>query len=797
MGVGEMKHSIVTKIIAIFILFGIVPLLTFNIIYMNIERRVNENMMKESLEKLVHEKSQVLFLIFEEVENEVENLDQWIEYQFAESNDEDVRLFMENYQIEYDEGGYVKNPSHLYSILQKKESTNIYMKQSAQINRSDIIELANIEKIGNHLSNTKDRLLDLGWIYFITVNDTMLISPSTDVGIFGNSHDFSKDIYYNIATPQNNPERNVVWTEPYYDWLGKGWMITCSSPIYKDEIFMGVVSADVPLGKISSIVADLRLSESGFTFLIDQRGNVIYHPDAIELSREKGAPLSMNMLAKAYGSEYADIYHSMTSGQKGFDLYTDEITNNMHAISYTTIEGFDLSLGIEVDWRSYQNLNLYTHYYLMAMIIPSIAIFMILGIFLFRIISMPIIHLSNEAEKIRQGDYTNIIEPRSTDEIGVLEHAFKEMTLSIRKYTQDLLHKNKEIEAIFDSFPGLLYIIDDNYRIKLMNKNGMRLLAKTDEVDLDSETYVCYEIIFNRRVPCQNCPKNHVNAFKGENITEISEENQFFRIRSYPIFSEKNIIQEWVLFNTEITEEFMMEKKVTQAEKLAGIGQTVAGVTHELKNPITVIKGAHHLLKDIFGAKKTGDDDDKAIIEILDQIGDSVQRSEATIHNLLDFSRQAVKVKEAVDIIKILNQVLILEGHEISKRNVNVVCDFENEMQMIWGNKDSLKHILLNLISNAIQAMPEKEAKLILKVRSLEDNRVEVKVIDNGEGIPESQECEIFEPFFTTKEEKGLGLGLWIAKKELEKVDGKIEVESNFGEGTEFTLVFSGQEMTK
>lgn len=792
-----MKLSIVTKIILIFIIFGIIPMLTFSYLYTVIENHNNDEVLEESLNKLVIEKSNVLLLTLGEVESEIENLGEWIEHYINNTTPDDLRSFENKNGLTYDSVGLLKDSKKLTEIMQSAENTDLYLAHIDHITKIDIEEMVMFKKINTSLINTKSRLAEMGWIYFISESDHMLITPKTDVKNFGYNHDFADDIYYIIAAPDNNPTREAVWTEPYYDWLDKGWTITCSLPVYAYDKFIGVVSIDVLLDKISSTVADFSFLESGYAFLIDRKGNVVYHPDVIGTNKDRGDSLSMNLLSKSRGAKYEEILHEMIKGENGFNVYRDESTDKLNAIVYTYIEELNWSLGIDVDWRSYQDVAGITQDYVLTVIVPLIVLFMIIGIFLFRTISKPLKKLSLQAECIAKGDYSSRIESKSNDEIGVLEHAFKQMSESIGEYTQDLLEKNREIEAVFKSFPGLLYIITNEYELRLMNKKGIEQLTEEKKANLKPGKNICYEELFSRNTPCIGCPINHKNAMNGEISVEVSRNNKLFRIRSYPIFNDENEIKEWVLFSNEITHEFVMEKMVLQAEKMAGVGQTVAGVTHELRNPITVIKGANRLIKDIFTSDMDLYNNGREIVSLLDQIDDSIKHSENIIYNLLDFSRQATRPKEMIDINRIIHQVLILEGQQLLKNQVNVKCEFDNEKQWIWCNRDSLKHIFLNLISNAIQAMPNEDAELTLQVKELEENYVEVKIGDNGSGIPKWMENKIFEPFFSTKEEQGVGLGLWLTKMELEKVGAEITLKSNLDIGTVFTMKFLCGETTE
>lgn len=239
------------------------------------------------------------------------------------------------------------------------------------------------------------------------------------------------------------------------------------------------------------------------------------------------------------------------------------------------------------------------------------------------------------------------------------------------------------------------------------------------------------------------------------------------------------------MYNTEITERFILENSIAQSKKMASIGQIVSGITHELRNPIGVIKGANYLISDILRAKNF--DDREELEELSNQIEESVKYSENTISNLLDFSRVSARNNENINLLKIIDQILILEMNNILKNGVQIVKKYDEREVLVKGNTDSLKHIFFNIISNGIQAVPIGEGILELSFERIgKDLAFSVK--DNGIGIDEAMKEYIFEPFVTTKGNAGYGLGLWVVKNELEKMDGKIEIKKGLGSVSNFVI---------
>ncbi|SHI39721.1 His Kinase A (phospho-acceptor) domain-containing protein [Dethiosulfatibacter aminovorans DSM 17477] len=762
-----MSKSIITRIILIFILLGIIPLVWVNILYFSVEQKENENFSKESLGKLVEEKSTVLSQDLKRVEYEILHLAKLIELTFEKETTSSV----------YSEAGTI----------------SIYIPTPDNITQYQKTTMEKFEEITPLFATARNRLSDMGWIYFITPDNLMFLTPQSNLDSFGYDHNFENDIYYSIATPENNPGRQLLWTTPYTDWLGKGWTITCSYPVYVNDEFLGVLSADVTSKDISSILSDFRLSDSGFAFLIDSSGSVIYHPESEAISRDKGMPLSMNLITENQNKEYESILLDMANGNNDFKNYINNTDGKLHAIAYSNIDYSGWSLGIDVNWDMYKNITGANKNYLLLISFVSIFIFTIIGILLYRLISLPISKLVTHTRTITSGDYSTRIHIGSNDEIGELESAINTMTDSISEYTENMKYKTKEMEAVFNSYPQIMMKIDKDFNILLMNNKGMDIISEPSDTGKEIIGQKCYSSIFNRSDSCENCPLKNKLSSTEEITREITNGTQLHRITSYPITAKSEPVREWVVFNSNITEKYLLEKTLVQREKMAGIGQMMAGVTHELKNPLMVIKGAEHLLKltvsESVSSKETTDE----INEIFHMIDESVTRAENIISNVLDFSRKSTENEELVDINKILEQVLLIESHSMLRSSIIINTKYDNELSRIHGNRDILKQIFINLISNAVQALPKEEPRLDISTRSLGENAVEVRIADNGSGIPKDIMDKIFKPFFSTKGKEGYGLGLWIVKREMDKMGGTIKVISD-DEGTEFTLIFNKRE---
>lgn len=244
------------------------------------------------------------------------------------------------------------------------------------------------------------------------------------------------------------------------------------------------------------------------------------------------------------------------------------------------------------------------------------------------------------------------------------------------------------------------------------------------------------------------------------------------------------------------------QEQLIQSGKLAALGQLSAGIAHEIRNPLTSIKILVHSLID-----KLGSDEDKR--EDILVIENEIERMNQTIKRFLDFARPADPMFSSTDINQVLEDTLLLVSHEFRAGKTHLRRDFFPELPEVLADREQLRQAFLNLILNAVQAMPNGGSLTIatrvigdrLKVmgKSLipntqypkpEGNFIEISFIDTGHGIPLEKVNNIFDPFFTTKDE-GIGLGLSITHRIIDSHKGFIKVESREGKGTTFTVVIA------
>jgi len=250
-------------------------------------------------------------------------------------------------------------------------------------------------------------------------------------------------------------------------------------------------------------------------------------------------------------------------------------------------------------------------------------------------------------------------------------------------------------------------------------------------------------------------------------------------------------ISHFIAIKEDITDKKEKEKMLAVAhkqllisEKLAGIGELAAGVSHEVLNPVNIISVHIQMLQ-----KKTLDD--PKVQEFCSKVRREIDRVTKIMKTLLVFSRKGDSTCEKTTVKKLIEEVLDLVVKEFASENIAIETEFCDPIPEIFADKDKMRQVFLNLVHNARHAMP-KGGTLTLKCQAKKSeglNVARITISDTGTGISKKNLNKIFDPFFTTKPEgKGTGMGLSVVYGIIEEYDGKITVESEEGEGTTFII---------
>jgi two-component system sporulation sensor kinase A len=348
----------------------------------------------------------------------------------------------------------------------------------------------------------------------------------------------------------------------------------------------------------------------------------------------------------------------------------------------------------------------------------------------------------------------------------------------LKQKNEDLQKEKNITKKMISLLPEPVTIITMD-EFLYINPEGIKLLGLETETDVIGKS------------PLEFLHPNHHDLYieRIDSILaskEIARHNEFKLIRadgeiidielsSVPTIYEKKpalitIIND-VTVKNRATNELMLN-----SEKLRMVGQMAAGIAHELKNPLTSVKGFIQLLR----SNQVGKD-----LEYVDIVATELERLNMIVNEFLFLSKpQEMKFKN-VNVISLMISVLKLLSPQAVMQNVQMKTNFDLDVPLIHADENQIKQVLVNLFKNAIEAMP-RGGQIRVFIRN-SNSGVVISVTDEGSGIPPEQIKKIAEPFYTTKE-KGTGLGLMVCYKIIENHHGKISFRSQVDEGTEVMI---------
>ena len=361
------------------------------------------------------------------------------------------------------------------------------------------------------------------------------------------------------------------------------------------------------------------------------------------------------------------------------------------------------------------------------------------------------------------------------------------MDITERREMERRLHQQQEFaRRLVDSFPDLILVLDTASHYTFVSPRSAEVLGfepeetrtmefggRTHPEDLPAATALYKDVLAGTQ------------TFASLEMRVRHKLGDWRRIRFNfsPLSDEKGNIEGVVLSGRDVTDLKRLEEQLIQAEKLAAMGQMLAGVAHELNNPLTAILGVTELLRERGGA----DDPNKRQLELTHR---QARRAARIVQNLLEFSRPASPQKKTLDVNNLLERTLQLHEHSLRRNNIEVDFHPQGDLPGVIGDANQLIQVLLNLVTNAEQAIREVRDTGRIQLRAGRNgNQITITVQDDGVGIRPEALPRIFDPFYTTKRPGGgTGLGLSICMSIIREHGGNIEAETLPAGGSAFTI---------
>lgn len=357
--------------------------------------------------------------------------------------------------------------------------------------------------------------------------------------------------------------------------------------------------------------------------------------------------------------------------------------------------------------------------------------------------------------------------------------------ISKRKQMEHMLIQAKiEWENTFNAITDMITIHDTEFNILRANKAAEKILGLPF---LENQKAKCYQYYHGSDQPPESCASCKCLE-DGEPVTcEMYEPHlsKFLEIRAMPMYDSRDQLSGLIHVIRDISQRRRVEVALQRAEQLKMVGELAAGLAHEIKNPLAGIKGSIQVLVETAAIVE----EDRALIL---KAVDEIKRIETLLKSLLNFAKPPKLQLMPTDINDLLDKAISLSLKHPSltpggSKTINVLKDFDPDLYKIMADPMQLQQVFLNLMFNAIEAMPQGGAMAVKTLLDDAEKMLRIAISDSGKGMEPPVLDQIFQPFFTTKR-KGSGLGLSICQRLVDQHGGNISAESAAGKGTIFTL---------
>jgi hypothetical protein len=391
---------------------------------------------------------------------------------------------------------------------------------------------------------------------------------------------------------------------------------------------------------------------------------------------------------------------------------------------------------------------------------------------------------------------TSPLRSSNNEIIGAVEN-FRDLTKHKGLWAKLREERNKAQQYL--NIAGVIIVaINDEGIVSLINRKGCDVLGYKEE-EIRGKNW--FDLCVPERMRKERKDtlkkvmageKKEVKDYENSILTKSGEE-RIIAWHNTTLTDEKGRIIGTLSSGEDITLRKQTEEEMIRSEKLVSLGQLAASVAHEVNNPLAGIMIYVKLfLKKYKEEKLQTENTEKQLLKMDKEL----DRTTRIIRNLLDFARQSEPNIRSVDMNKVLEAALLLVGHQINLENIKLEKKSDAHLPPILADFDKIQQVLINIIMNAIQAMPDggnltiatSVAKGIRIGESLKDT-IRIDIRDTGVGITKENMSKLFTPFFTTKEKgKGVGLGLPVVHGIIEQHNGKIKVNSEPNAGTTFSI---------
>ncbi|PFA68231.1 PAS domain-containing sensor histidine kinase [Bacillus sp. AFS015802] len=346
-----------------------------------------------------------------------------------------------------------------------------------------------------------------------------------------------------------------------------------------------------------------------------------------------------------------------------------------------------------------------------------------------------------------------------------------------------LLEEENQLSTLLHALPDFVCFKDGDGRWLKVNQFG-RKLYNLEGIDYVGKTdRELGELVPFFKDAFDYCIDSDEESWKAEQVTRCEEgfylpngEFKTFDVIKVPLFHSNHKRKGLVIIGRDISQQKIAEEMLLRKEKLSVVGELAAGIAHEIRNPLTSIKGFIQLLKE----------NEHVSDQYLTVMSSEMDRINQIVGELLILSKPQMRTYQTFDMSEVLRYVVKVMGHEALLKGITLHVKLPTSPIHVFGDKNQCIQVLINIIKNAIESMDEGDIDIDWKLR---DQSVLIAIQDQGIGIPPDRLKRLGEPFFTLKE-KGMGLGLTISQKIIEDHKGSLLIESEVDKGTKVEVTF-------
>ncbi len=653
-------------------------------------------------------------------------------------------------------------------------------------------------------------------LYFNSARNTSRYYPNIGVAeLVPPNFDLTTQEFFSVANPTNDPVKTTKWTSVYDDPAGHGLLITAAHPLYlANGSFAGTVGMDIALTSIAKNIKDYSPIDSSYAFLIDQKGRAIALPDQgyRDLLGRSAKKDEFGTDLTGVKGDFAAVLQAMRSGNKGFT--TTHVGSGDLYVAYAPVHDAGFSLGIvarraallQVVSQLQAQVQQSTRQTLYYQILPtSLGILLVVWLFGFvyiRLLTDPIKLLTAKTARISGGHLD--IEPATVqvkNEIAQLADSFNTMVADLRLSRKKIDQQNKELlhteqtrlRAAVNSLNVGFIMTGGRNEVIMMNGLAKQILAYPEPQagsaarpakQRDNWTTATIDEQLGPDIAFMASIKQALATAKPVERKEVLFRGRSLHVYVAPIHESNQSLGAVALIE-DITE-------VTELARAKDEFFSIA--SHELRTPITAVRGNAALLAQVYSTKLHDRDFD----EMVGDIHDASVRLIAIVNDFLDASRleqgrikfdnQSFNIEETIKAV-----VYELQAVAQEKGNQLKIGSGVAHLPGIYADKNRVKQIIYNLVGNAMKFTDKGSITIDV---TLANGQLKTLVTDTGPGISAQDQALLFRKFqqvgptrLTRDASHGTGLGLYISKLLAEQMGGAVTLEhSQLGKGTTFSF---------